>query len=202
MKYVEQREEFLPQIVSGMYYHNAILQNLSEQDTCFDSKDLIDRERNAVDLYDQPDSKGQKSFSSFNQLPAIQQLQRYAIVFRNVLASYQHAVVKEATYIPLICDENSLWTKKLPAIFGGVVGRSSRLPYAQQGLGSNLQHQMVATKSIQSGHLRLALKGHWCANGYFIPFRERHPACFDRSHESYQSAVEINRKARIFWLSR
>ena len=31
-------------------------------------------------------------------LTAIQQLQRYAIVFRNVLASNQHAVVKEATY--------------------------------------------------------------------------------------------------------
>ena len=166
------------EIISGIYYHNAILQNLSEQDTCFGSKDLIDRERNAVDLYDQCDSKGQMSSSSFNQLPArfpansvapsngvwkigdrifapilvhqhaltaIQQLRRYAIVFRNVLASNQHAVVKEATYIPLICYENSLWTKKLPAIFGGVVGRSSRLPYAQQGLGSNLQHQMVAT---------------------------------------------------------
>ena len=39
------------------------------------------------------------------------------------------------------------------------MGRSSRLPYAQQGLGSNLQHQMVATKSRQSGPLRLALKG-------------------------------------------
>ena len=63
------REESLPQIASGIYYHNAILQNLSEQDTCFDSKDLIDRERNAVDLYDQRDSKGQMSFSSFNQLP-------------------------------------------------------------------------------------------------------------------------------------
>ena len=46
MKYVEQREESLhqivsipreeslPQIASGIYYHNAILQNLSEQDTC------------------------------------------------------------------------------------------------------------------------------------------------------------------------
>ena len=67
MKYVEQREESLPQIVSGIYYHNAILQNLSEQDICFDSKDLIDRERNAVDLYDQRDSKGQKSFSSFKE---------------------------------------------------------------------------------------------------------------------------------------
>ena len=56
MKYVAQREESLqqivlipreeslPQIASGIYYHNAILQNLSEQDTCFDSKDLIDQE--------------------------------------------------------------------------------------------------------------------------------------------------------------
>ena len=54
MKYVEQRdeslpqivsiprEEFLPQIVSGMFFHNTILQNLSEQDTCFDSNALID----------------------------------------------------------------------------------------------------------------------------------------------------------------
>ena len=79
MKYVEQREESLQQIVSipredslsqivsGIYYHNVILQNLSEQDTCFDSKDLIDRERNAVDLYDQRDSKGQMSFISFKE---------------------------------------------------------------------------------------------------------------------------------------
>ena len=55
-----------------------------------------------------------------------------------------------------------LWNKKQPAIFGGVVGRSSRLPYAQQGLGSSLQtveHQMVATKSLKSGPLRPALKG-------------------------------------------
>ena len=70
MNYVEQREEslqqivsipreeFQTQIVSGMYYHNEILQILSEQDTCFGSKDLIDRERKAVDLYDQWDSKG------------------------------------------------------------------------------------------------------------------------------------------------
>ena len=27
------REESLPQVVSGVYYHNAILQNLSEQDS-------------------------------------------------------------------------------------------------------------------------------------------------------------------------
>ena len=58
------REESLPQIVSGIYYHNEILQNLSEQDIFFD---LIDRERNAVDLYDQRDSKGQMSFSSFKE---------------------------------------------------------------------------------------------------------------------------------------
>ena len=79
MKYVEQREESvqqiisiprlgeesLPRIVSGICYHNSILQNLSEQETCFDSKDLIDRERNAVDHYDQRDSKGQMSFICF-----------------------------------------------------------------------------------------------------------------------------------------
>ena len=71
MKYVEQREESLqqivsipreeslPQFISDNCYHNAILQNLLEQDTCFDSKDLIARGRNAVDLYDQRDSKGQ-----------------------------------------------------------------------------------------------------------------------------------------------
>ena len=79
MKYVEQREESLQQIVSipreesllqivlGIYYHNVILQNLSENDVCFDSKDLIDREMNAVDLYDQRDSKGQMSFISFKE---------------------------------------------------------------------------------------------------------------------------------------
>ncbi len=84
-------------------------------------------------------------------LSAIQQLHRYAIVFRNVLASNQRAVV--AKYNPLICYENSLWTKKQPATFGSVVGRSSRLQYAQQGLGSTLQlieHQVVATKSLWS----------------------------------------------------
>ena len=79
MKFVEQREESLQQIVSipreesllqiasGIYYHNEILQNLSEQDICFDSKDLIDRERNAVNLYDQRDSKGHMSFSRFKE---------------------------------------------------------------------------------------------------------------------------------------
>jgi hypothetical protein len=95
-------------------------------------------------------------------LSAIQQLHRYAIVFQNVLASNQRAVVEEATYNPLICYENSLWTKKQPAVFGSVVGRPSRLPYAQQGLGSSLQlieHQVVATKSLQSWPLQPALKG-------------------------------------------
>ena len=41
------------------------------------------------------------------------------------------------------------------------MGRSSRLPYAQQGLRSSLQtveHQMVATKSLQSGPLRPGLR--------------------------------------------
>ena len=81
-------------------------------------------------------------------LTAIQQLQRYAIVFRNVLASKQHAVVKEATYIPLICYENSLW-KKLPAIFGGVVGRSSRLPDAQAEQPSKDSDQTCNVKWLQ-----------------------------------------------------
>ena len=67
----------------------------------------------------------------WHALTAIQKLQLYAILFRNVLASNQRAVVEEATYIPLIRYENSLWTKKQPAIFGGVVGRSSRLQYAK-----------------------------------------------------------------------
>ncbi len=46
------REESLLQIVPGIYDPNAILKNLSEQGICFDSKDLIDSERNAVDLCD------------------------------------------------------------------------------------------------------------------------------------------------------
>jgi hypothetical protein len=37
----------------------------TKQDICFNSKDLIDSERNAVDLYEQRDSKGQISFTSF-----------------------------------------------------------------------------------------------------------------------------------------
>ena len=63
-------------------------------------------------------------------LTAIQQLRRYEIVFRNVLASNQRAVVEEATYIPLICFENFMWTKKQPAIFSCVVGKSFRLDRA------------------------------------------------------------------------
>ena len=70
MKHVEQREESLHQIVSDNCYHNAILQNLSDQDACFESEVVIERGRNAVDLYDQRDSKGQMVFSSFIQLPA------------------------------------------------------------------------------------------------------------------------------------
>ncbi len=42
------REESKQQIVSGIHDPHDILQNLSKQDICFDSKDLIGRERNAV----------------------------------------------------------------------------------------------------------------------------------------------------------
>jgi hypothetical protein len=99
------REESLPQIVLGIYDPNAILKNVTvaEQDICLDSKYLIDSERNAVDLNDQLDSKGQISFTSSkiwnildkmfvlthvqpHALSAIQQLHRYAIICRNVLA--------------------------------------------------------------------------------------------------------------------
>ncbi len=59
------REESLPQIVSGIYNQNAILKNLSEQDICLDSNDLIDSERNAVDLNEQRDSRGQMLSTSF-----------------------------------------------------------------------------------------------------------------------------------------
>jgi hypothetical protein len=61
------REESIQQIVSGIHDPHDILQNLSEQDLCFDSKDLIHRERNAADLYDQRDSKGQRSFIGFKE---------------------------------------------------------------------------------------------------------------------------------------
>ena len=61
------REESLLQIVSGIYHHNAILQNLSEQDICFGSSL---KERNAMNLLDQRDSKGQMlSISSREGLP-------------------------------------------------------------------------------------------------------------------------------------
>ncbi len=52
------REEFLLQTVLGIYDPHAVLKNLSQRDICFDSKDLIDQESNAVDRYDQRDSKG------------------------------------------------------------------------------------------------------------------------------------------------
>ena len=56
------REESLPRIISGIYDPNVILQNMSEQYICFDRKYSIKRERNAVDLFDQSDSKGQMTF--------------------------------------------------------------------------------------------------------------------------------------------
>ncbi len=102
----------------------------------------IDSERNlnAVDLYDQRDSKRQMSFTSvkiWNILDkifllihvqshapsAIQQLQLYAIVFRIVLAPNRISAVEEATYNSLICYEDFLWTKNQQAIFGGMVGK-------------------------------------------------------------------------------
>ncbi len=133
-----------------------ILKNLSDQDICSDSKDLIDCARNTVDLYDQRDSKGQILFSSFKiwnildkifvliyvqskELSAIQQFQRYAIVFQNVLA-----------YNSLIGYEDFLWTKKQQAICGGMMGKSSRQPYAQQLEGLGL---------IWSWSIRSALEG-------------------------------------------
>ena len=68
-----------------------------------------------------------------NALSAIQQFQRYAIVFQNVLASNRLSAVEEATYNSLIGHEDFLWTKKQQSIFGGMVGKSSRQLYAQQG---------------------------------------------------------------------
>jgi hypothetical protein len=66
-------------------------------------------------------------------LSSIQQLQQYAIVFRNVLATNRISAVEEATYNPLFGYEDFLWTKKQQAIFGSMVGESSPQPYAQQG---------------------------------------------------------------------
>ncbi len=68
-------------------------------------------------------------------LSSIQQLQRYAIVFQNVLASNRILAVEEATYNSLIGHEDFLWAKKQQAIFGGMMGKLSRQQYAQQGLG-------------------------------------------------------------------
>jgi hypothetical protein len=64
-------------------------------------------------------------------LPAIQ-LQRYALVFQNVLASYHYVMVEEATQISLNCYESPLWTTKQLPIILSVAGRSSWLTYAQQ----------------------------------------------------------------------
>ncbi len=96
--WIKQREESLQQIVSGIYDPDTIIENLSEQDICFNSTDLIDCEKNAVDLNDQRASKGQMSSTTFkiwnifgkifvpihvplHALSAIQQIQLYAIVF-------------------------------------------------------------------------------------------------------------------------
>jgi hypothetical protein len=76
---------------------------------------MIASEKNAEDLNDQRDSKGKISFTSFkiwnildkifmpihvqlHALSTIQQLQLYAIVFQNVLASNWISAVEEATY--------------------------------------------------------------------------------------------------------
>ncbi len=103
----------LQQIVSSIYYPNAILKNLSEQDIFFDSQGLIDSERNAV-----------------------------------VIASNWISAVEEATYNLLIGYEDFLWTKKQQAIFGSMVAKSSRQPYARQEFGL-----------IQPWPLRQALEG-------------------------------------------
>jgi hypothetical protein len=58
--------------------------------------------------------------------------------------------VEEGMYDPLIGQEDFLWTKKQQAMFGSMVGKSSRQPYAQQGLGS---------ESILPGPLLPALDG-------------------------------------------
>ncbi len=57
----------MKQSVCGIHNPHDLLQNLSKQDIYFNSKDLIHQERNAVDLYDQRDSKGQMLFISFKE---------------------------------------------------------------------------------------------------------------------------------------
>ncbi len=117
-----------------------------------------------------------------------------------MLASNQRAVVEEAKYSPLICYENSLWTKKQPATFGIVVGRSSQPLYAQQGLESSLQlieHQVFATKSLWSGPLRLALKG--------VPMDVKFHSEIGTPHTMIEVINHIKvllRKIRIFSFSR
>ena len=95
-------------------------------------------------------------------LAAVQQLQRYDIVFQNMLASNQHVVVERAMQIPLICYESFPWIKKQLAIFLSIAGRAFWLQHAQQELEWSLQlveHLLFATRSLQSGPLRWALKG-------------------------------------------
>ena len=65
-----------------------------------------------------------------------------------MLASNRISAVEEATYKSHIVYEDFLWTQKQQAIFGGMVGKSSRQPYVQQGL-----------ELILSGPLRPALEG-------------------------------------------
>ena len=72
-------------------------------------------------------------------LPAIQQFQRCAIVYQNVLASNQYVMVEEVTQISPNCYESLLWIKKQLAIFLSVAGWSSRLAYAQQEMEWSLQ---------------------------------------------------------------
>ncbi len=141
-------------------------------------------------------------FVQLRMLSAIQQLHLYAIVFQNVLASNQFAVVEDAMYNPLICYESSLWTKKQPSTFGSVMGKSSRLPYDQQQFWSrlhllNIEWLQQNLFSLGLYNLRLKVR-QWM----LILFRDWHPTYYDTSHETYQSAVEIYRKIRIFSLSR
>ncbi len=154
-----------------------------------------------MDLNDQRDSKGHISFTSFkiwnildkifvlthvhsHALSAIQQLQLYAIVFRNLLASNQISAVKEATNNPLIGDEDS---------FGP---RSSRLYLAVWW------ERTICPARIRTDPARTSTTGaRRCANGCDTPFRDRHPECYDRSHKSCTSAVEFDMKIRTFMSS-
>ncbi len=127
-------------------------------------------------------------------LSAIQQLHRYAVVFRNVLASNQCAVVEEATYSPLICYENSCGPRNsqphLAVLWEGCLGY--RIPCKDSDLACNLLNIKWLQQSLSGPGLydwRLKVS-QWMLNS--IP----------RSHESYQGAVEIDRKIRLFSFSR